>query len=99
MIAIASTARRVESHTADHVNEEIQRQTAENVSCCAEMGRDAIDARIADLDEEWDIERYLETMAPILTLTGIGLGLLKNKRWFALSIGVQAFFLQHAIHG
>src|SRR5688572_2713559 len=99
MIAIASTSKRVESNTAGHVNRKIHRHTAENVACYAEMGKRAIDDRLAELDEEWDIERVLETMAPTITLIGLGLGLLKNKKWFALPIFVQSFFLQHAIQG
>jgi hypothetical protein len=99
MIAIAATTNRVESNTAAHVNREIHRHTAENVACYAEMGRRAIDDRLAELDEEWDIERVLETMAPTITILGLGLGLLKNKKWFALPILVQSFFLQHAIQG
>ena len=99
VIAIAKTSRRVESHTADYVNDQIQRQTEANVACFAELGREAIDARLADLDEEWDVERCLETMAPIFSLAGICLGLTKSRRWFALPIVVQTFFLQHAIQG
>jgi hypothetical protein len=99
MIALASTTRRVESNTAAHVNRRIRRQTAENVACYAEMGRQAIDDRLAELDREWDVERVLETLAPTFTLVGLGLGMMKNKKWFALPIVVQAFFLQHAIQG
>jgi hypothetical protein len=99
MIAIAKTAERVESHTAQHVNRKINRRMEENVACYAEQGRDAIDARLAELDEEWDVERYLETMAPTFTLLGMVLGLTKSRKFFAFSIAVQAFFLQHAIQG
>ena len=99
MIAIARTARRVESHTAQSVNRRINKQTAAYVECYSDMGRQAIDARLEELHEEWDIERCLETMAPTLTLVGICLGLTKSRRWFALPIAVQAFFLQHAVQG
>jgi hypothetical protein len=99
MIALAATTDRVEANTAEHVNRRIRRRTAENVACYAEMGPQAIDDRLAELDREWDVERVLETMAPTFTLVGLGLGLLKNKKWFALPIFVQSFFLQHAIQG
>jgi hypothetical protein len=54
---------------------------------------------LRELDEEWDIERFLETMAPTFSLIGIGLGLTRGRAWFALPIMVQAFFLQHALQG
>ena len=38
-------------------------------------------------------------MAPTFTLIGIGLGLTLSKKWFALPLAVQSFFLQHALQG
>ena len=57
-----TTTERVSSHTARHVNEEIRRQAEERVDRVAKGGPDAIDARLAELDVEWDIERTLEAM-------------------------------------
>ena len=94
-----STASRVCQNTADSVNESIRRRTEERVARTVEAGLPAIDHRLGELDQEWDIERCLETMAPSMTLAGIALGLTVNRKWFALSIVVQAFFLQHALQG
>jgi len=99
MKALATTATRVESNTADEVNERIRRQIEANVACYAGRGPAAVNERLRELDEEWDIERCLETMAPTLTLVGIAMGLLRGRRWFALPIMVQGFFLQHALQG
>ena len=96
---IPSTAERVPSNTAEHINEQIRLRTEANVARFANAGRPAIDRRLEELDEEWDVERYVETMAPTFTLVGMGLGLLVNRKWFALPFVVQAFFLQHAIQG
>lgn len=98
-MSIVTTQRRVESNTDQRVNRRIARRTETNVASCAAMGREAIDARLAELDREWDIERCLETMAPVFTLTGLLLGLTKRRRWFALPFAVQSFFFQHAIQG
>ena len=57
----------------------------------------AIERRLRALDEEWDIERCVETMAPTFTLLGLGLGLTRHRAWFALPVIVQGFFLQHAL--
>ena len=55
-------------------------------------GKAAIQQRLCELDEEWDIERYLETMAPSITLLGLTLGITKDRRWLLLPIVVQSFF-------
>ena len=59
----------------------------------------AIDRRLRELDEEWDVERYLETMAPTFTLLGMTLGLTVSRKFFVLPFAVQSFFLQHALQG
>ena len=96
---IPSTTDRVPSNTARHINERIRRQTEENVARFAHAGPRAIEERLRELDEEWDVERYVETLAPTFTLVGMGLGLFVSRKWFVLPFTVQAFFLQHAIQG
>jgi len=95
----ASTAERVAANTPDEINAEIRWQTEASISRYSQAGAEVIDERLAQLDREWDIERYVETMAPLLSLMGIGLGLTVNRRWFALPAIVQSFLLQHAIQG
>jgi hypothetical protein len=69
----------------------------------AEIGSDplAVDARLAELEDEWDIERVLEVNALATSLIGTGLGLLRKRRLIALGLpaAVAAFVLQHAIRG
>lgn len=95
---ITATAERVSRYTTAHVNDRIRRQTEENV---ARYGCNpaTIDRRLGELDREWDIERYVETMAPTFTLLGMTLGLTANRKWFVLPFIVQSFFLQHALQG
>jgi len=96
---LPSTTDRVALATNDAVNERIARMTHANIARYASGGPESIDRRLKALDQEWDIERYLETMAPSLSLIGIALGLTVNKKWFALPVIVQGFFLQHALQG
>lgn len=58
-----------------------------------------IDGRIDELTREWDLERWLEVNASILSLTGLALGVLRRRVWLGLPIAVSAFLLQHAIRG
>jgi hypothetical protein len=96
---VALTVDRVAQNTSECVNARIRRQIEENVAHCAAGGRGAIDARLRELDAEWDIERVLETMAPSFTLGGLLLGLTVNRKWLLLPAVVNAFFLQHAVQG
>src|SRR5262245_30373435 len=96
---IATTAQRVSSNTDPHVNAQIWHRTERRMRQTAAAGRAAIERRMRELDQEWDIERYVETMAPSFTLLGLTLGLTTNRRWLLLPFVVQSFFLQHALQG
>ena len=98
MIA-SSTVRRVPDHTSDENNERIRQQTRCNVAHLAGATPAEIDRRLRELDQEWDIERILETNASIAMLTGLTLGATVDRRWYALSAAVAGFLLQHAIQG
>ena len=96
---IPATIDRVQVNTDEDINQEIRRRTEKSIERAATGGPAAIERRLAELDVEWDIERYLETMAPTFTLLGLTLGLTRNRAWFILPLVVQTFFLQHALQG
>ncbi|SEK61809.1 DUF2892 domain-containing protein [Nitrosovibrio tenuis] len=97
--ATISAADRVRRSTPSHSNVEIDRQTDRNIRRYIGASREAILARIHQLDKEWDIERVIEVNASSLALTGLVLGLTVDKRWFALSGTVLSFLLQHGLQG
>jgi hypothetical protein len=94
-----STIERVPASTAEHVNEMIRRQTVENIDRYRHATRTEIDARLVELEHEWDIERTLEANAATASLIGLGLGAAVDRRWFAFPAIVAAFLLQHALQG
>lgn len=94
-----ATVRRVTANTAQATNNKIESKTYQNVLEVSQQGIPAINARLAALDREWDIERCLETGASSLTLIGLTLGTTVNRRWYALSATVMGFLLQHAVQG
>lgn len=96
---IPSTVDRVPNQTSDKINEQIRRQTWRSLAHYGSAGPEAIDRRLAQLDQEWDIERTLETNASIALLLGVTLGTFVDKRFFALPAVVGGFLLQHAIQG
>ena len=94
-----SSLDRVRSSTASHVNEEIDLQTDLNIHHYKGKSRAEILERIQMLDKEWDIERVLEVNASTLALTGLILGLTKNRKWLFLPSIVLPFLLQHGLQG
>lgn len=96
---IPSTKDRVPLHTAEHVNEWIREQTEARVAKFADGSPAAIDRRLAELDQEWDIERTLEANAASAVLLGVVLGATVDRRFFYFPGIVGAFLLQHAVQG
>jgi len=96
---IPSTVERVPKHTAEHVNEEIRRRTEERITRIAAAGPAAIERRLRELNDEWDIERTLEANAATVSLLGVALGATVDRKWFLLPMAVGGFLLQHAIQG
>jgi len=96
---LPATRRRVPLNTAEEVNQRIRQRTERNIMHCIQAGPDAIDRRLEVLDQEWDIERCLETMAPTFSLLGLALGVTRNRKWLLVPAFVQTFFLQHALQG
>jgi hypothetical protein len=81
------------------VNEDIRRNTEQNVARYASAGAAAIDRRLVELDREWDIERTLEANAAVASLVGLTLGATVNRKWFLFPAVVAGFLLQHAVQG
>ncbi len=95
---IATSRRRVSQGTSDAASFRIRREIERSVAYHA-MHPEQIDGRLRELDEEWDIERVLETGSSTLTLTGLALGIGVDRKWLLLSLAVQGFFMQHALQG
>ena len=89
----------VQRHTSTHVNREIERQAARRLVRAAGQAPTALTRRINDLEEEWDIERWLEMNASALAFTGTVLGIFVNKKFFAIPCIVLPFLFQHAVQG
>ena len=94
-----STVDRVPDNTADEYNQRIRQAMERRVSHYGRMGRAAIDRRLAELDEEWDVERWLETNAATAVVVGCTLSLAADRRFILLPLAVGGFLLQHALQG
>ena len=94
---VPATADRVPRQTSDEVNRRIHEATEASVLQAAGSGR--IDARLRELEHEWDIERTLEANASGVSLIGLALGALVHRRFYVLSGVALGFLLQHATQG
>lgn len=55
--------------------------------------QDKITRRLAELDEEWDIERILQVKVAALTIAGVILGITINKKWLSLPLAASVIAL------
>jgi len=88
----------VRANTDPEVNQKIDSTIEERIRFYATQPRETISRRIEELEQEWDIERFLETNAAGIALGGVVFGLV-SKKWLLLSATVLGFLLQHAIQG
>ena len=93
-----TTANRVTVNTAEEINRRIRRETEARIRAFA-ANPGGIEQRLDELDEEWDIERVLETNASALAFGGLALGATVDRKWLALPALVTAFLFQHAVQG
>ncbi|MEX2492445.1 MAG: hypothetical protein WD425_11850 [Nitrospirales bacterium] len=89
---VPPSATRVEENTDVHINQDIHNRSKHNVLLYASAGRPAINRRLRELGEEWDIERILEANAASISLVGLALGAFLDRRWFYSRLRWQAFF-------
>lgn len=91
---------RVRENTSSEVNARIDRETDENIRNYANKSHEEIEARLRELDREWDMERLLEMNASALAATGVGLAVATgNKKWLAIPGVVLPFLFMHAVQG
>lgn len=96
---LPSTVNRVPAHTAESVNERIRGRTEANLVRYSHASTSEITARLQELGQEWDIERTLEANAATVSLLGLALGAVVDRRWYLLPAAVAGFLLQHALQG
>jgi hypothetical protein len=92
-------ADRVRANTTPESLRRIDTTIEEKVLYYSTQPRHVISDRIAQLEREWDIERWLETNASSLALIGLILGLTRSRKYLLLSGTVLSFLLMHAVQG
>jgi hypothetical protein len=96
---------RVRRHTAAAPNERIEAYTRWRIDETVRGGRDAIVARLTELEKEWDIDRVLMLNFAIVGGTGFAMGAAPRKfkkwlnGWQVFTTTQLAFLALHAIVG
>lgn len=90
---------RVRKHTATEVLRQIDHETVENLVKSIDGGPSLCQQRGAQLEQEWDTDRALETEASLMALTGLALGATVSRKFFAMPGLVASMVLLHAVTG
>ena len=93
-----ATVGRVRRLTVESINEKLRTDAEERVAYYANHP-DQIDRRLRELDEEWDIERVIETEGAATVLTGLVFGAVFSRKWYALAAFAGSMLLMHNLHG
>jgi hypothetical protein len=90
---------RVRRNTTAETLARIDAQIEKSIRFYAAQPEEIITRRIAELDREWSMERWLETNASSLALATVFLGVTVSRKWFLVTSAVLGFLLQHAVQG
>jgi hypothetical protein len=89
----------VRAKTSAETLQQIDAAIDEKILYFSTQPKEVISQRIAELDREWDIERWLETNASTVALTSLVLGVGKNRLFLLVTGTVLGFLLMHAVQG
>lgn len=107
MVAQQQMYRPVESDGADRVRKHTDRdqlsaldhRARQRLARLEGASGQELDRRIAELENESDVERALEINASILALSGLALGITVNRKLLVIPAIILGFLLQHGIQG
>lgn len=89
----------VHANTAPHVNDRIKRDMHYRVMAFANKSPEDLSQRIAELDQEWDMERWLECNASALAFGGVAMSIVAGRKWLLLPALVLPMLFYHALEG
>lgn len=87
------------TYSVPTLTKRVDQDTQECLKALAQADREAITQHLEQFSREWDLERYLQTNASLLTLAGVILAATKNKKWLLVPGVVLPFLLQHGLQG
>lgn len=96
----AATATRVQRNTPAWLNDRIHGETAQAVAL-TQLGEPngSLSLRLRALRREWDVERGIETEAPLMIMAGAALGAFVDRRLLAIPAVAASMLLLHSFQG
>ncbi len=90
---------RVRCSTNKKYNLEIEREIVATVQGYKGKSQEEITGRIAEIEKEWSIERWIELNSSTIAFVGLILGAFVNKYWLFLPGIVLPFLFLHGLQG
>jgi len=87
----------VRRHTPARLNRKIDQAMMKRVVEYSKKSAEEIGVHIKELDQEWDLERIVETGAGTFALTGLLMSGLKSRKWLVISAATLGVLLQHSL--
>jgi hypothetical protein len=81
------------------ISQDIDRRVYERIKRYAGQPGHKIDARIRELEREWNIERSLVLQGSLTALIGLFLGAALSRKWLYLAVVNQFFLFQYSLLG
>ena len=95
----ANSEDRMRGSTPKPLNNKVDQEIKEHLKEYSDAEYEAIDQRVNELENEWDVERALILTSASNVLVGLALGVFVNRKWFALSAISASFLFQHSLQG
>ena len=95
----ANSEDRMRGSTPKPLNSKVDQEIKEHLKEYSDAEYEAIDQRLNELENEWDVERALILTSASNVLVGLALGVFVNRKWFALSAVSASFLFQHSLQG
>lgn len=93
-----ATVGRVRRLTVTSINEKLRAEAEARIAYYANHP-EQIEQRLRELDQEWGIERAIETEAAGTVLTSLFLGVVFSRKWYVLAVFAGSMLLLHNLHG
>lgn len=90
---------RVRAFSDPAINALIDQGIRERLTMYAGQSHGLISKRITELEQEWDIGRFMAVKATSLSFIGLVLGFVRARRWMLLPLLALPMFIQHATTG
>ncbi len=87
----------VRRHTPARLNRKIDQAMMKRILGYSKKSPEEISARIQELDQEWDLERIVETGAGTVALTGVLMSGFRSRKWLLVSAATLGALLQHSL--